>query len=183
MADTERSRLRSYARLRAPIPLPVQAFGGAALVALADQGTKEIIRSSLAHGERIPVTGFFNVVFYLNPGAAFGMLASSGWQAQALLAIGVLAIIVLSAMLFRTRSDRSMAAGLSAILGGAAGNVIDRLRHGAVVDWLDFHVSGWHWPAFNLADAALTFGAATLILAEMRRGSSSAKRVPKAVRP
>jgi signal peptidase II len=178
-AELGRAGPRNDARRRVRVPLPALAFCGAALVALADQATKEIIRGSLSYGEVIPVTGFFNIVFHMNPGAAFGMLASSGWQGQALLGFGVLAIVVLSVILLRTRTDRWLAAGLSAILGGAAGNVIDRVRHRAVVDWLDFHVAGWHWPAFNLADTALTLGVAAFVLADLigkRRPSAKTAR-------
>lgn len=139
-------------------------FGGAVVVALADQATKETVRASLAYGEVIPLTGFFNLVYHHNTGAAFGMFASAS---TALLAFSFVAMGVLGALLLRVGSDRWSAAALAAMLGGAAGNVIDRLRHGAVVDWLDFHAAGWHWPAFNLADSALTVGVALYLLGDI----------------
>ena len=147
--------------------LPMMGFGGAVLVTLADQATKEIVRTSLAYAEVIPVTAFFNLVYHHNTGAAFGMFASGG---SALLAFALVAMIVLTVLLLRIGRDRWGAAALAAMLGGAAGNVIDRLRHGAVVDWLDFHAGGWHWPAFNLADSALTTGVAIYLLGEFLHG-------------
>ena len=144
--------------------LPVLGFGCGLVIALADQATKEIVRASIGYGELIPVTPFFNLVHYHNRGAAFGMFASGS---VVLLVFGLIAIMVLSVFLARVGRDRWAATAFAAILGGAAGNVIDRLRHGAVVDWLDFHVIGWHWPAFNLADAALTCGVAIYLLQEL----------------
>ena len=151
--------------------LPVLGFGGAVLVALADQATKEIVRANLAYGEVIPLTGFFNLVYHHNTGAAFGMFASAS---SALLVFSLAAMIVLGTLLLRVGNDRWSAAALAAMLGGAAGNVIDRLRHGAVVDWLDFHAAGWHWPAFNLADSALMVGVAIYLLGEFMQGKRGA---------
>ena len=146
------------------VALPVLGFGAAAVVALADQATKEMVRASLAYGEVIPLTGFFNLVYHHNTGAAFGMFASAS---SALLVFSLAAMIVLGALLLRVGGDRWSAAALAAMLGGAAGNVVDRLRHGAVVDWLDFHAAGWHWPAFNLADSALAVGVALYLLGDL----------------
>lgn len=136
----------------------------AGAVTLADVVTKEIVQATFAYGDRVPVTGFFNLVFVMNPGAAFSFLADAGgWQRPFLLVLGIVISAVLVYMLVRQPMHRVAAGGLAAILGGAIGNVIDRARHGAVVDWLDFHVAGWHWPAFNLADTGITIGAAALI--------------------
>ena len=143
-------------------------FGSALVVALADQATKEIVRANLAYGEVVPIASFFNLVHHYNRGAAFGMFASGS---SVLLAFGAAAIVVLSVLLARAQGDRWTRAALGLLLGGAAGNVIDRLRHGAVVDWLDFHAAGWHWPAFNLADSALLAGVAVYLLADfLQRG-------------
>ncbi len=144
------------------------ALALAAVLVLADVLTKEIIQASFAYGERLAVTEFFNLVFVLNPGAAFSFLAGAGgWQKPVLLGFGLLVSIVLAVMLVRNPMGRLVAFGLAAVLGGALGNVIDRARHGAVVDWLDFHLAGWHWPAFNVADIGITAGAAALILDAM----------------
>lgn len=151
----------------------VLAFAGAVLVVLADQATKAIVRHSLAYAELVPVTPFFNLTHHYSRGAAFGMFAASGANAL-LLTLGILAMVVPSILLRRAGQDRWSATALAAILGGAAGNVIDRLRLGAVVDWLDFHAGGWHWPAFNLADAALTLGVALVLLADLPEEESLA---------
>lgn len=140
------------------------ALALAAVIALADMTTKEWVQAHFSYGERLAVTDFFNLVFVLNPGAAFSFLAGAGgWQKPVLLGIGVIACSAIVFWLVRSPMNRFSASGLAAILGGALGNVIDRARHGAVVDWLDFHVAGWHWPAFNLADIGISMGAAVLI--------------------
>ena len=151
--------------------LSMSGFGGAALTALADQATKAIMRHGIAYGELVPVTPFFNLTHHYNRGAAFGMFAESGANAL-LLAFAIVAMLVVSVLLLRAGRDRWSAAAFAAILGGAAGNVIDRVRFGAVFDWLDFHAGGWHWPAFNLADAALTVGVALFLLGDLRRKRS-----------
>ena len=136
----------------------------AASIVLADVITKEVVQARFAYGERIEVTSFFNLVYVLNPGAAFSLLADAGgWQKPILLALGVIVSAAIAFWLVRSPMNRIGAFGFAAILGGALGNVIDRARHGAVVDWLDFHVAGWHWPAFNVADIGITVGAAALI--------------------
>lgn len=144
------------------------ALALAAMILLADVVTKEIVQAIFAYGERLRLTEFFNLVFVMNPGAAFSFLAGAdGWQVPVLIGIGIVAAVVIAVMLVRNPMDRPSAFGLASILGGALGNVIDRARHGAVVDWLDFHIGGWHWPAFNIADIGITVGAAALILASM----------------
>ena len=140
----------------------------AAAVVIADVLSKELVQASFAYGERLAVTAFFNLVFVLNPGAAFSFLAGAGgWQKPILLGFGIVVATVLAVMLVRNPMSRLTAFGFAAVLGGALGNVIDRTRHGAVVDWLDFHLAGWHWPAFNIADIGITVGAAALILEAM----------------
>ena len=111
-------------------------------------------------------TGFFNLVLVFNKGAAFSFLAGApGWQTPLFVAVAVVAIVVVSVLLVRSPGDSVMRAGLALILGGALGNLIDRLRYGQVVDFLDFHLSGWHWPAFNVADSAITIGVLCLLWA------------------
>ena len=152
------------------------AFLCAAGIALADAVTKQAVQSSLELGERIPFTGFFNLVYYLNTGAAFSFLAGAGgWQRPVLLAFGVLASLVVAWLMLRAGDNRWLLFGLAGILGGAVGNIIDRARQGAVVDWLDFHVGAWHWPAFNLADTGITLGAAALIVSEFLKPKAAAR--------
>ena len=136
----------------------------AASTALTDVITKDIVQARFAYGERLAVTEFLNLVFVLNPGAAFSFLAGAGgWQKPVLLAFGAIVSAVIAFWLVRREMNSVAALGLSAVLGGALGNVIDRARHGAVVDWLDFHVAGWHWPAFNVADIGISVGATALV--------------------
>ena len=137
----------------------------AAAIALADLVTKEIVRNGFLPGEAVPMTTFFNLVFVWNPGAAFSFLANAGgWQKPFLIAVGVVVSAFLAYALFRHALSRLSAFAFASVLGGAVGNVIDRARHGAVVDWLDFHLAGWHWPAFNVADIGIVVGISALLL-------------------
>jgi signal peptidase II len=134
-------------------------------IVLADQFTKWIVLGRFAPGERLEVTAFFNLVLAFNKGAAFSFLAGAGgWQTPLLVAFALAAAVLVSVLLVRSPGRGLFRAGLALILGGAVGNVIDRLRFGHVVDFLDLHAGGWHWPAFNVADSAITLGAALLIL-------------------
>lgn len=134
-------------------------------VLAADQVTKALVLARFAPGERLELTGFFNLVLAFNKGAAFSFLAGAGgWQTPLLVAFALVAAVVVSVLLLRSPGRAVFCAGLALILGGAVGNVIDRLRYGHVVDFLDLHAAGWHWPAFNVADSAITVGAALLIL-------------------
>jgi signal peptidase II len=145
-------------------------LGLAAGVILADQLTKLSVERALDFGDVRPVTGFFNLVLTYNKGAAFSFLASaSGWQGAFLIGVAVLASIFILYLLARHGHQRLFAFALALILGGAIGNVIDRVAYGHVIDFLDFHWRGWHWPAFNLADSAIVGGAGLLILDELLR--------------
>ena len=118
-----------------------------------------------AHGESLPVTPFFNLVLVYNKGAAFSFLAGAqGWQTPLLIAIAIGAIAIVSWMLWRNPARLMLDIGLTLILGGAIGNLIDRVAYGQVVDFLLFHAYGWSYPAFNVADSAITVGAALLII-------------------
>lgn len=140
-------------------------FALAALVVLADQATKALVHARFTLGERLELTPFFNLVLVYNKGAAFSFLSEAGgWQKPLLVAFAVAAAAIVTTMILRRPGERLLCTGLALILGGALGNVIDRLRFGEVVDFLDFHAAGWHWPAFNVADSAITVGAALLIL-------------------
>lgn len=140
-------------------------FAGAAAIVAADQLTKAMILARFAPGERLEVTSFFNLVLAFNKGAAFSLLAQApGWQTPLLVAIALAAAAILSALILRNLHKRLLCTGLALVLGGALGNLIDRLRLGHVVDFIDLHAAGWHWPAFNVADSGITVGAAILIL-------------------
>jgi len=145
-------------------------LGLAAAIVAADQLSKVAIERVFSYGDVHPVTGFFNLVLTYNKGAAFSFLASaSGWQKQFFIAIGLLASLAIVYLLARHGTQRLFSLALAMILGGAIGNVIDRIAHGHVIDFLDFHWRGWHWPAFNVADSAIVCGAALLILDELLR--------------
>jgi len=144
---------------------PLPWFAASAAIVAADQLTKWLVLARFAPGERMELTSFFNLVLVFNKGAAFSFLSSApGWQTPLLVAFALGAAAIVSVLLVRSPGRRLFCAGLALILGGAVGNLIDRLRLGQVVDFLDLHVAGWHWPAFNVADSAITLGAALLIL-------------------
>jgi len=140
---------------------------------LADRLTKLWVLETFALGERLSVTGFFNLVLVFNKGAAFSFLAgASGWQTPVFAAISSIAAVVITVLILRNAGNRMLCAALGLILGGALGNLWDRLLWGHVVDFLDFHAAGWHWPAFNVADSAITIGAGLLILESFVRRDS-----------
>ena len=142
------------------------------LVVVADQVTKIWVSGALRPYELVPVIdGFFNLTLAFNTGAAFSFLAQGGgWQRWLLSGLAVVVTIVLVVWLARLdRHDRWTAAALSLVIGGAVGNLLDRLRLGHVVDFLDFYLGSWHWPAFNVADSAIVVGVAILLLASFRR--------------
>jgi signal peptidase II len=139
-------------------------LGFAAAVLVLDQLTKQIITRSFTLGETVEVMPFFNLVLVYNRGAAFSFLANAaGWQRELFIAIALGASAWIAWLLSKHAAQRMFCLALSLILGGAIGNVIDRFLYGAVVDFLDFHVFGHHWPAFNVADSAISCGAVLLI--------------------
>lgn len=137
----------------------------AALVVALDQLTKWLVLAVVMDPPRvIPVTPFFNLVLTWNRGVSFGMFGGGAVPPWALTALAAAIVIFLLVWLRRAEEGLTrIAVGL--VIGGAIGNVIDRLYHGAVVDFLDVHLAGWHWPAFNVADSAITIGV-ILLLAE-----------------
>ena len=150
-------------------------------VAAVDQVTKALVVDRFALYDSVAVTPCLNFVRSHNTGAAFSFLAGqSGWQRWFLIAVGVGAAIFILHLLRRHSHDQPLLPfSLSTILGGAVGNIVDRLRHGYVVDWIDVHAGAAHFPSFNAADSAITLGAVCLILDELRRGrrASLAPRV------
>jgi signal peptidase II len=139
------------------------------LVIAADQATKAAVLAAIREGDGWPVTRFFSLVLTYNTGAAFSFLASgSGWQRWLFAAIAVVAAFVI-VMLLRRGGSAVYCAGLALILGGALGNLVDRVALGRVIDFLLFHYAGWSYPAFNVADSAITTGAALLIIDSFRR--------------
>lgn len=145
-------------------------LGLALVVILLDQFTKTLIIGDFTLGESRMVTSFFNVVRVHNTGAAFSFLAgASGWQRWFFVGLGVVASVLIVWMLKKHPSQSLFCFAITMILGGALGNVIDRLLHGYVVDFIQLHYAGRAFPSFNLADSAITLGAICLVLDELLR--------------
>jgi len=147
---------------------------------LLDQSTKLLVVRSLRLGQSIPILpGCFDLVFILNPGAAFGLLAGlpEGVRAPFLAAVALAAAALIVGYRHRHLRGQPLAASaLALVLGGAVGNLIDRLRYGMVVDFLDFYLGRYHWPAFNVADSCISVGVGLLLLdmlLEWRRESKT----------
>ena len=141
-------------------------FALSAAIVAADQLTKWLVLGYFENRyPRVELTGFFNLVLVFNKGAAFSLFAQApGWQTPLLAAFALAASVIVSVLIVRNPGRGLLCLGLALILGGALGNLIDRVRFGHVVDFLDFHALGWHWPAFNVADSAISVGAVILIL-------------------
>jgi signal peptidase II len=145
-------------------------LGLAVVVLIIDQFTKTLILGYYQYGAATELTSFFNIVRAHNTGAAFSFLADgTGWQRWLFTGIGVAAALFIIWMLKTHAGQKLFSFAMACILGGAIGNVIDRMMHGYVVDFLDFHLGGKHFPAFNVADSAITIGAVCLVLDELRR--------------
>jgi len=149
----------------------------AALVAAADQATKAWVLAFFTAPDAPPwvaVTSVLNLVLVWNRGVSFGMLGDGAVTPWALGLVAAAIVVALVIWMHRAES-RGLAAALGLIVGGAIGNIIDRLAHGAVVDFVDVHYGGWHWPAFNLADSAITLGVAWLVFDSFVGGSRRAE--------
>jgi len=146
-------------------------LGIACIIILLDQVSKITVARLFVHGEALPVTGFFNLVLAYNPGAAFSFLGDAGgWQRYLFTGIAIGAVVYILYLLKRHASQRMFCLALALIMGGAIGNVIDRMAYGHVIDFLDFYWAGiGHFPAFNVADIAISIGAFLFIADELRR--------------
>ena len=142
-----------------------------ALVAVLDQLTKVLVVRSFSLGQRRAIVdGFFDLTLIYNKGAAFSFLASAGgWQRWFFIGLGIAAVAFMLYLLWRHGQQRLFAFGIALILGGAIGNIIARLLRGQVVDFVLLYWKSFYWPAFNVADSAITVGAALLIVDELRR--------------
>ncbi len=142
----------------------------ALVLVLLDQATKAWVVGALGYGQRVPVLPVFDLTLLYNTGAAFSFLADGGGSQRWLFTgiAGIAAVLILR-WLYTQATERLLCAALTAILGGALGNAIDRLLHGHVVDFLLFYWRDWYFPAFNLADVAITCGAVLLILDDILR--------------
>ncbi len=143
---------------------------GSAVIVILDQLSKVYFDSNLAYGERWPILPFFDFTLLYNPGAAFSFLADGqGWQRWLFTAIALGAVGLITHLLRRSPGQRLFCSSLMLILGGAAGNLIDRVQHGHVIDFLLFYWNNWYFPAFNIADIAITCGAILLVFDELWR--------------
>jgi signal peptidase II len=140
------------------------------VVLVADQASKWAALAGLDYARPVEVLPFFDLTLLYNTGAAFSFLAGhDGWQRWFFVGLAGVVVAALTVWLaFVAIRDGRIKAGVSLVIGGAIGNVVDRVVYGHVIDFLDFHVAGWHWPAFNIADAAITIGVALIIWAELR---------------
>ena len=151
-------------------------LGTAFALVVVDQIVKVLVLQWLRFGEVVEVTPFFNLVLVYDPGAAFSFLAgASGWQREFFVGVALVASGWITWMLYRHPDRLLFCVALTLILGGAIGNLIDRLWLGAVIDFLDFHVLGYHWPAFNVADSAISIGAVLLVWDAFRPGEGEAR--------
>lgn len=153
----------------------------AVVTVIADQLTKSWVLSSFQlYESREVIPDFFNLVYVTNTGAAFSMLAdvNSAWKHYFFLGIGGVAVIGLTIAQFRMRKENSLyGVALALICGGAVGNLIDRIRFGSVVDFLDFHLAGYHWPVFNIADSAIFVGAGLFLVVNILESRKQKKEV------
>ena len=152
-------------RLKCDIGGLIYLVGAGAVVAL-DRLTKLIVVDRLDLGEVYTVVPGFNLALVLNRGAAFGFLADSGgWQRWFFVMVGLaISVLIMVTLLRQGQASKLLRLGLTLILGGALGNIIDRVSQGYVIDFVDLHWQVWHWPAFNVADVGITMGALIVLL-------------------
>ena len=152
-------------------PSVARAFLAAAAVFLMDIVSKAAVVAALPYGSSEPWLPVLNIVHWRNEGAAFSFLHDAGgWQRLFFSAVAVAASIVLVVLIRRPQTDRPQRLAFGLLLGGALGNLLDRLARGAVVDWIDVRWQSFYWPAFNVADIGITLGAVLILVCELRRG-------------
>jgi signal peptidase II len=141
-----------------------------AIVIVLDLYTKHLVLQSFEYGEHLPITSFFDLVRYHNEGAAFSFLAGAGgWQRMFFSAIAIIASVVIIYLLRKHKTEKLFCFALALVLGGALGNLYDRLTLGYVVDFLFFHYQQWYWPAFNVADSAISCGIVLLLWDSLKK--------------
>lgn len=148
-------------------------FSISAVIVAFDLYTKHLIQNAFQYGEHLTVTSFFDLVRYHNEGAAFSFLAGAGgWQKWFFTAIAVVAVIVITYLIIKNSAQKLFCFGLALVLGGAIGNLYDRVTLGYVVDFLYFHINDLYWPAFNVADSAICVGVAILLWDSFKQAKS-----------
>jgi len=152
-------------------------FAISTVIVALDLYTKSLVQKAFSYGEHLTVTSFFDLVRYHNEGAAFSFLANAGgWQKWFFTAITAVAVIVITYLLIKHYAEKLFCTGLALVLGGAIGNLYDRLTLGYVVDFLYFHIDELYWPAFNVADSAICVGVALLVLDSFKRDKLAAAK-------
>ena len=148
-------------------------FGISAVVVVLDLYTKHLVQNAFLYGELLKVTSFFDLVRYHNTGAAFSFLANAGgWQKWFFTVITSVAVIVITYLIRKHHQEKLFCWSLALVLGGAIGNLYDRLTLGYVVDFLNFHINDLYWPAFNVADSAICVGVGLLLLDSFKKPNS-----------
>ncbi len=147
------------------------------LAVILDQGSKLVIAGSMQLYQSIPIMPYFNLTYVHNTGAAFSFLSEAGgWQRWFFAGLALVISIVIAVWLARLKQHETLlAVALSLVLGGAIGNLIDRLAYGYVIDFLDVYYQTWHWPAFNIADSAITLGVILMLVESFGLGKSEEK--------
>ena len=149
-------------------------FSLSAVVLAVDLYTKQLVQGAFAYGESFSINTYFDLVRYHNEGAAFSFLAQAGgWQKSFFTAVALLAIVVMSYLIQKHRTEKLFCLSLALVIGGAAGNVYDRLTLGYVVDFISLHYQDLYWPAFNVADSGICLGVGLLILDSFKRPASA----------
>ena len=145
-----------------------------AVIVLLDLFTKHLIQNAFDYGEHLTITNFFDLVRYHNEGAAFSFLADAGgWQKWFFSGVSMVAVVVITYLIKKHQNQKLFCLGLALVLGGAIGNLYDRLTLGYVVDFLSFHINGLFWPAFNVADSAICVGVALLLLDNFKTSANT----------
>jgi signal peptidase II len=151
----------------------------AALLVVLDQLTKYVVVRTIELGAPLDLLPFLSLALTYNTGAAFSFLAGAGgWQRWFFAAVAIVAALAITFLIFRNRRDALLCFALALVLGGAMGNLVDRLAVGAVVDFVLLHWRGWSWPAFNLADSCITVGALLLVWDSLRGSRVKSERLP-----
>lgn len=154
------------------MPKQFQWFGISAIVVALDLYTKHLVQQAFQYGEHLTINTYFDLVRYHNEGAAFSFLANAGgWQKWFFTGISIVAAVVITYLIFKNLHNKLFCLGLALVLGGAIGNLYDRITLGYVVDFLYFHYEQLAWPAFNVADSAICVGVGLLLLDSFKQAS------------
>jgi signal peptidase II len=157
------------------MPKQFQWFGISTIVVALDLYTKHLVQQMFEYGEHLTINSFFDLVRYHNEGAAFSFLANAGgWQKWFFTGVSIVAVVLITYLILKNLQNKLFCLGLALVLGGAIGNLYDRITLGYVVDFLYFHYKQFAWPAFNVADSAICVGVGLLLLDSFKKPTESA---------